>query len=84
MRTTNYTDLRNNLKDYLDSVINDCEPLFVHRQASKSVVVLSVDDYNALSETEYITSSPAMMERLRSAEENMKAGKGIKINIDDL
>ena len=37
-----------------------------------------------LKETKYLMSSPEMMKRLRSAENNMKAGKGIKINIKDL
>lgn len=84
MRTANYTDLRNNLKGYLDGVVNNCEPLIIHRPANTSVVVISLDEYNAIKETEYLTSSPEMMKRLRSAENDMKAGKGVKINIDDL
>jgi len=84
MRTANYTDLRNNLKSYLDSVINDCEPLIVHRPANTSVVVISLEEYNAIKETVYLTSSPEMMKRLQDAENHMKAGKGLKINIADL
>ena len=84
MRTANYTDLRNNLKSYLDSVINDSEPLIVHRPANTSVVVISLDEYNAIKETEYLISSPEMMKHLRNAENHMKAGKGTKINIADL
>jgi len=30
MRTANYTDLRNNLKDYIDSVINDSDTVIVN------------------------------------------------------
>jgi len=84
MRTTNYTDLRNNLKSYLDGVIDDSEPLIVSRQRNASVVVIPLDEYNAIKETEYLTSSPEMMKRLRKAENNMKSGKGEKINIEDL
>ena len=84
MRTANYTDLRNNLKSYLDSVVNNCEPLIIHRPENTSVVVISLDEYNAIKETEYLASSPEMMKRLRSAENNMNKGKGIKINIADL
>jgi antitoxin YefM len=84
MKTTNYSDLRSNLKTYLDSVVNDSEPLIIHRSGNNSVVVISLDEYNAIKETEYITSSPAMMQRLQNAEKNMNAGKGVKINIDEL
>jgi antitoxin YefM len=84
MKTVNYSDLRNNLKSYLDTVVNDSEPLIVHRTGNSSVVVISLDEYNAIKETEYIASSSEMMKRLRSAEMNMNAGKGVKINIDEL
>ena len=39
MRTANYSELRNNLKHYLDGVINNSEPLLVHRPGNESVVV---------------------------------------------
>ena len=84
MRTANYTELRNNLKSYLDSVVNDSEPLIVHRPANTSVVVISLDEYNAIKETEHLTSSPEMMKRLREAEKEMHEGKGTAINIEDL
>ncbi|KAA6311484.1 Antitoxin YefM [termite gut metagenome] len=84
MKTANYSDLRSNLKMYLDSVVNDSEPLIVHRSGNNSVVVLSLEEYNAIKETQYIASSPAMMQRLRNAEKHMNEGKGIRINIDEL
>ena len=84
MRTANYTDLRSNLKSYLDGVVNNCEPLIVHRPLNTSVVILSLDEYNAITETEYLTSSPEMMRRIKKAEMSVKNGLGKKINIADL
>ena len=52
MRTANYSELRNKLKHYLDGVINDSEPLLVHRPGNESVVVMSLDEYNSIKETE--------------------------------
>ena len=84
MRTANYTDLRTNLKSYLDGVVDNCEPLIIHRPANTSVVVISLAEYNATKETEYLMSSPEMIKRIQSAEMSVKNGKGKKINIADL
>lgn len=84
MRTTNYSELRKNLKSYLDGVINDSEPLLVHRSGNESVVVISLDEYNSIKETEYIMKSPAMMNIIREGEDEIKGGGGEKADIDDL
>jgi antitoxin YefM len=78
MKIASYTDLRNNMKTYLDRVISDCEPLIVNRSKNKGVVIISLDEYNAMKETEYILSSPEMQRRIKEADEEIKAGKGHK------
>lgn len=72
MRTANYSELRNNLKHYLDGVINDSEPLLVHRSGNESVVVISLDEYNSIKETEYLMKSPATMEAIRKGEKDIE------------
>ncbi|MDI9521651.1 MAG: type II toxin-antitoxin system prevent-host-death family antitoxin [Bacteroidota bacterium] len=84
MKTTNYTELRNNMKSYLDSVVNDNEPLLIYRSNNKSVVVISLEEYNAIKETEYIMKSPKMMELLREGDKEVDQGGGTSIEIDDL
>ena len=84
MRTANYSELRNNLKHYLDGVINDSEPLLVHRSGSESVVVISLDEYNSIKETEYIMKSPAMMDVIRKGTEEIEKGKGKPVKIEEL
>ncbi len=84
MRTANYSELRKNLKHYLDEVINDNEPLLVHRSGNESVVVISLDEYNAIKETEYIMKSPAMMNIIRKGDDEIKRGGGVKADIDNL
>ena len=84
MRTANYSELRNKLKHYLDGVINDSEPLVGHRPGNESVVVMSLDEYNSIKETEYIMKSPAMMDAIRKGAEEIKEGKGTSVNIDEL
>ena len=80
MRTANYTDLRANLKGYIDSVIDDCDTVIVNRGNGKGVVMISLDEYNSLKETEYIMSSPATMEAIRQGEEDIRNGNFISQN----
>ncbi|MGL4851881.1 MAG: type II toxin-antitoxin system Phd/YefM family antitoxin [Phocaeicola sp.] len=84
MRTANYTDLRTNLKGYIDSVIDDFETVIVNRGNGTGVVMISLDEYNSLKETEYIMSSPQTMNDIRQSEEDIKNGKGIEVNLDEL
>lgn len=83
MRTANYSELRANMKHYLDSVIQDNEPLLVHRQGSESVVVISLADYNAMVETEYLMKSPAMMQAIQQGEDDIRNGRYTTMNEDE-
>ena len=65
-------------------MVNDSEPLLVHRAGNESVVIISLDEYNSIKETEYIMRSPAMMEVIREGEKEMKEGKGRSVDIDEL
>ena len=77
MRTANYTDLRANLKSYIDAVIDDYDTVVVNRGNGKGVVMISLDEYNSLKETEYLMSSPDTMEAIHRGEEDIKNGKSI-------
>ncbi len=65
MRTANYTDLRANLKGYIDSVIDDCDTVVINRGNGTGVVMISLEEYNSLKETEYIMSSEQTMNDIR-------------------
>lgn len=84
MKTTNYLELRHNLRSYLDRVINDNEPLIVHRSGNESVVIISLEEYNSIKETEYIMKSPAMMDIIRKGDEEIKSGGYTSIDIENL
>ncbi|MBO5015241.1 MAG: type II toxin-antitoxin system prevent-host-death family antitoxin [Lachnospiraceae bacterium] len=84
MRTANYTDFRTNLKSYMDAVIDDCDTVIINRGKDTGVVLISLEEYNSLKETEYIMSSPETMEAIRKGDDDIKNDKGIKVDIDDL
>ncbi len=57
MKAINYTNLRKTLKTQLDSVYQDHEPLVITRKNNENIVMLSLEDYNSLMETQYLYSS---------------------------
>ncbi|WP_296684518.1 type II toxin-antitoxin system prevent-host-death family antitoxin [Flavobacterium sp.] len=56
MKVINYTDLRLNLKKWMDSVTEDMEEIIVKRKDNKDLVLISLEEYNALNETNYLLS----------------------------
>ena len=76
MDTITYTALRANLASEMDRVCDDHEPLIVTRNGAQSVVMLSLEDYQALEETAALRRSPASAKRLLAAVAQLKAGKG--------
>ena len=51
MKQASLTDLRRNLSDMLNAVNNDREPLIVTRRRGKPVVMMSLEEYQAMEET---------------------------------
>jgi antitoxin YefM len=80
MKTVNYTELRKQLKSNLDMVCEDHETLIVHRPGGKSVVMMSLDEYNSQKETEYLLRSPKNAERLLKSIKNIEEGKTIEVS----
>ena len=77
MKVINYTDLRLNLKKWLDLVVDDMEELIVTRKNNKDLVLISLEEYNSLKETRYLLSGNNREVLLKSLEE-AKSGKIIE------
>lgn len=54
METVNYTEFRSNLKYWFDKVINDVSDVVIKRKSGKDLVLISLDEYNSLKETNYL------------------------------
>jgi antitoxin YefM len=76
MNAIPYTRLRSNLASEMDRVCQDHAPIIVTRRASSSVVLISLDDYEALEETSYLLRSPKNARRLLESIEALEAGRG--------
>jgi len=76
MDVITYTDARANLKDVMDRVIQDRSEVIVTRRKGESVVVVSLDEWNAIAETLHLLQSPQNATRLRRSIAQLDAGKG--------
>jgi antitoxin YefM len=78
MDVVTYSDARANLKDVMDRVVDDKTEVIVTRQRAEAVVMVSLSEWNSISETLHLLSSPKNAERLRQSIEQMEAGKGVE------
>ena len=78
MQVYSLTEARNNIKAMFDSVYEDNEEVIIHRKGRESVVVISLDDYNALKETNYLLASPANKKQLLVSLKELKSGRGFE------
>jgi antitoxin YefM len=69
MKVVNYTDLRVNLKKWLDLVVNDVEELIIKRKNNKDLVLISLEEYNSLKETSYLLSGKNRAILMKSVKE---------------
>jgi antitoxin YefM len=74
MEILNYTEFRQNLAKNLDKVNDDAEIVIVSRSRGKNVVVMDLDQYNAMTETLHIVKSEANRKRLQDAIDEMNSG----------
>jgi antitoxin YefM len=71
-----YTTLRANLAQEMDRVCEDHAPIVVTRKSSSSVVMISLDDFEALEETSHLLRSPKSARRLLESIAELEAGGG--------
>jgi antitoxin YefM len=81
MDVMTYTDARATLKDVMDRVIHDRVEVVVTRKNREAVVMMSLDEYNAIQETLHLQKSPANARRLQAAIAQLDAGQGTERDI---
>jgi len=77
MDAISYTAARENLAATMNKVCQDRAPIIITRKREQAVVMLSLEDYEALEETAYLLQSPANAKRLIEAKEALESGRGV-------
>jgi antitoxin YefM len=83
MESVNYTAARASLAKLMDEVNDDRRPVLVTRQRGRPVVMMSLEEYNALEETAHLLRSPANAERLLDAIAQLRSGGGQERQLAD-
>lgn len=83
MDAASYTEVRKNLKHYFDKVYAEHDPVIVTRKNNENIVLLSLDDYNALKETHYLLSNEKNATKLKASLKDSRNKKLIQKSLDE-
>ena len=75
LRAINYTNLRDNMKTYMDKVTDDYETMIITRKDNKNIVMLSEESYNNLIENNYVMGNKANYDWLMESKAQLENGK---------
>lgn len=78
MMIASVTEFRKDLKTYIDKVIDNVETLVINRGKGKGIVIMSLDEYNAMDATRHELSSEVNAQRLRRSIKEFKEGKSFQ------
>jgi antitoxin YefM len=76
MKAITYSHTRQHLAEIMNKVSEDRAPVLITRQKGNPVVMMSLDDYNALEETAYLLRSPKNARRLMESIEQLATQGG--------
>ncbi len=76
MDAISYSAARANLAKTMDKVCADHAPIIITRKNESPVVMLALEDYQAMEETTYLLRSPAKARRLLESIAELESGQG--------
>ena len=77
MKAISYTAARENLAATMDQVCTDHAPVIITRRRDQAVVMIGLEDFESMEETNYLLRSPHNAQRLRQAIDQLENDDGI-------
>lgn len=74
MLAVNFTNLRDNMKSYMDKVTDDYETMIVTRKNNKNVVMMSEEAYNNLMENIHVLGNKENYDWLMESKAQLEKG----------
>jgi antitoxin YefM len=78
MKILTYSESRARYAETLNAVVDDREEVVITRSGHDPVVMVALDDYEALKETAYLLKNPANARRLLASIERLEHGGGVR------
>lgn len=75
MLAVNYTNLRDNMKMYMDKVTNDYETMIVTRKDNRNIVMISEESYNNLMENIHVMGNKENYDWLMKGKAQLENGQ---------
>jgi antitoxin YefM len=84
METVSVNQFRDNLKSYVEQVVDNHEPLKVTRRAGEAFVVISADDWEREQETLYVLQNASLMAQIAASTATHSQQKGYQPSDEQL
>jgi len=79
-----FSEARASLKRVMEQVTEDKSPTIITRRGAEPVVMVSLSEWEAIQETNYLLESPANARRLREAIAEAETGQSRSLTPDQL
>jgi antitoxin YefM len=82
MKAISVSTLRKGMKEYFDYVSKSMEVIIVPRnKEEEAIVIMSIQEYNSLKETEHLLSTKANQKKLHKSISQITEGKTVKFKL---
>ncbi len=83
MDAKSYSAVRKELVKTMEKVCDDHSPIIITRKNARAVVMMSLEDFNAIEETAYLLRNPVNADRLRQSIKQAADGKVVRHDLKE-